>query len=41
MLDSSTLDTDQEYLNKFTTGRDSIWGEVSDEMRTDEEEIIL
>ena len=41
MLENSTVDAEQEYLNKFTTGRDSIWGEVSDEHRTDEEEMIL
>ena len=35
------MDTDQEYHNKYTTGRDSIWGEVSDEMRTDEIEMEL
>lgn len=34
-------DPEQEYLNKYTTGRDSIWGEVSDEHRSDEEEMIL
>jgi len=41
MLENSIVDSEQEYLNKFTTGRDSIWGEVSDDHRTDEEEMIL
>lgn len=41
MLQDPIHDTDQEYLNKFTTGRDSIWGEITDEHRTDEEEMIL
>jgi len=41
MLDDTSLDTEQEYLNKYTTGRDSIWGEVTDIHRTDEEEMIL
>jgi len=41
MLADPTMDTDQEYLNKYTTGRDSIWGEVTSEHRTDEEEMEL
>ena len=41
MLQDPIHDTDQEYLNKFTTGRDSIWGEITDAHRTDEEEMIL
>ena len=41
MLADTVHDTDQEFLNKFTTGRDSIWGEVTPEHRTDEEEMIL
>lgn len=41
MIDSSEEDPDQEYLNKYTTGRDSIWGEVTEEHRTDEEEMEL
>ena len=41
MLQDPIHDTDQEYLNKFTTGRDSIWGEITDEHRTDEEEMVL
>ena len=41
MLDDVSLDTEQEYLNKYTTGRNSIWGEVTDVHRTDEEEMIL
>ena len=41
MLDDISIDTEQEYLNKYTTGRDSIWGEVTDIHRTDEEEMIL
>ena len=41
MLDDTSLDPEQEYLNKYTTGRDSIWGEVSDIHRTDEEEMVL
>jgi len=41
MLADTVLDTDQEYLNKYTTGRDSIWGAVTDEHRSDEEEMIL
>ena len=41
MLENSTMDPDQEYMNKFTTGRDSIWGFVTDEHRTDEEEMVL
>ena len=41
MLADTVLDTDQEYLNKYTTGRDSIWGIVTDEHRSDEEEMIL
>ena len=41
MLENTTMDPEQEYLNKFTTGRDSIWGEITDAHRTDEEEMIL
>ena len=41
MLEDRITDVDQEYLNKYTTGRDSIWGEVTDVHRTDEEEMIL
>jgi len=41
MIESSEEDPDQEYLNKYTTGRDSIWGDVTDEHRTDEEEMEL
>ena len=41
MLADRTMDVDQEYLNKYTTGRDSIWGEVTPEHRSDEEEMIL
>lgn len=41
MLEDRITDVDQEYLNKYTTGRDSIWGEVTDIHRTDEEEMIL
>ena len=41
MLENSTMDPEQEYLNQFTTGRDSIWGFVTDEHRTDEEEMVL
>jgi len=41
MVDSTEEDPDQEYLNKYTTGRDSIWGEVTDDHRTDEEEMEL
>ena len=41
MINSTTEDPDQEYLNKYTTGRDSIWGEVTEEHRTDEEEMEL
>jgi len=41
MLEDVSLDTEQEYLNKFTTGRDSIWGEITEEHRSDEEEMIL
>ena len=41
MLADRTMDVDQEYLNKYTTGRDSIWGEVTEEHRTDEEEMEL
>ena len=41
MLQDPIHDTDQEYLNKFTTGRDSIWGEITDAHRTDEEEMVL
>lgn len=41
MLADSIHDTDQEYLNKFTTGRDSIWGEVTPAHRTDEKELDL
>ena len=40
-LADTSMDTDQEYLNKYTTGRDSIWGEVTDEHRSDEEEMML
>ena len=40
-LADSTMDVDQEYLNKYTTGRDSIWGEVTESHRDDEEELIL
>ncbi len=41
MINSTTEDPDQEYLNKYTTGRDSIWGEVTEEHRTDELEMEL
>jgi len=41
MLENQTVDTDQEFLNKYTTGRDSIWGDVTEDHRTDEEEMIL
>ena len=41
MLADPTMDVEQEYLNKYTTGRDSIWGEVTEEHRTDEEELEL
>ena len=41
MLEDRITDVDQEYLNKYTTGRDSIWGEVTDVHRTDEEEMVL
>ena len=41
MLEDRITDVDQEYLNKYTTGRDSIWGEVTDVHRTDEEEMEL
>ena len=41
MLKNTSLDPDQEYLNKYTTGRDSIWGIVTEDHRTDEEEMIL
>ena len=41
MLENQTVDSDQEYMNKFTTGRDAIWGEVTDAHRTDEEEMVL
>ena len=41
MLADTVHDTDQEFLNKFTTGRDSIWGEVTPAHRTNEEEMEL
>ena len=41
MLADTVHDTDQEFLNKFTTGRDSIWGEVTPAHRTDEAEMDL
>ena len=41
MINSTTEDPDQEYLNIYTTGRDSIWGEVTEEHRTDEMEMEL
>lgn len=41
MLSDRAMDTDQEYLNKYTTGRDSIWGEVTEEHRSDELEMEL
>ena len=41
MLADRAMDIDQEYLNKYTTGRDSIWGEVTEEHRSDEEEMEL
>ena len=41
MIESTEEDPEQEYMNKYTTGRDSIWGEVTEEHRTDEEEMEL
>jgi len=41
MLDDVSMDVDQEYLNKYTTGRDSIWDEVTDSHRDDELEMEL
>ncbi len=41
MINSTQEDPDQEYMNKYTTGRDSIWGEVTEEHRIDEEEMEL
>ena len=41
MIESTQEDPEQEYMNKYTTGRDSIWGEVTEEHRIDEEEMEL
>ena len=31
MLADPTMDTDQEYLNAYTTGRNSVFGSIDDE----------